>query len=1114
MAVLPSLSSAPTSIISQAPTTTTAAQSLGVLDPPAGSVPFSAKQNQSGLTTQLIICFSVGLLCFLTFCFLRTRWPVIFAPRKNMRHRKPPRLPNTFFGWIIPLIGISKTQMLDRVGLDAVIMLDFIAMGIKIFGLCSFFGVAVLIPISTTTGNFTTPLLNPVDHLSITVISESSPYLIAYLIFTYFFTFVTWFFLQQNYNSYIYMRARYLLQLSTSLVCKSVIVTGLPDELRTDQALADYFENLGIGMVVSCHVVRHVKKLGHILRKRARALDKLEESYVKYWGNPCRITNYTPGQIVQDAQTIRDQPKLEGQHTPDQDQIYMNSAGEVSPDDSIQHRLHKMEDRQDNTNSYRTKTTNTTNNQIHLQIHPRPQIRMGLLGFFGEKVDAIDYYTKEFDYWDKMAIEARESPQFDMTSVGFVTFENMASALIASQIAINPVPFRCRTANAYEPRNVLWKNIHISGKQRVIRDIIVWSVTIVLVVFWMVPITFISSFTSIDAIIKVAPGLGDFIDGSDFLQNIVQGLIPTALVNIFMQVLPLILDYLGVLQGLRARSAVSESTLSKYFFFLIFNVLLVFTLVSTAINTVFILVKQPIEVARILATSLPKVSPFFINYTILHGLLLMPLKLLLVGSLIVRGFSIWFYAKTPREHANARSPEAFNYGSGYPQPLLIFIIVLEYSTISPIILVFGTLYFAITYVVYKYQFLYVYFRPYEAAGQLWTMVFPRVIAGMILFQLTMLGLFILKDSFVLGALCIPLVILTLIFKFTIDAAYTRNSFHLPMQLLREQEKIGSTTKLPTNDINLNNTEVSSTSVNLSPADEKPRVARYRWSSALRTIQNTSRNRFNRPAKHQSKSTQPRRHRMILDEDNYKATPDNKTDYQQPPMMLNPGVLDTGLKQYGNPFLVGELPQLWLPVKSHSIGVQPQPQFTYSLPLPIFGENTMDDASGDNSDQSTPGKQSSTAPMDIAQVVEQIEQEHQWDKNLEQVCVHDEANIPEPIFPPQQSSPPPMPLSYFRRMFGFFKSQKNDGQQSNNAHHHYDNDDSSSSSSEDDDDSDDDHDNNPISAFHRIYYHHPERPQLSSANRRHSSFFDRLNATPPTSLHHLVNRTPLPPGNDT
>lgn len=84
----------------------------------------------------------------------------------------------------------------------------------------------------------------------------------------------------------------------------------------------------------------------------------------------------------------------------------------------------------------------------------------------------------------------------------------------------------------------------------------------------------------------------------------------------------------------------------------------------------------------------------------------MPLNLLLLGSLIVRGFSIYFLANTPRSHANARSPDAFNYGSSYPQPLLIFIIVLEYATISPIICVFGTLYFIMAYIVYKYQFLY------------------------------------------------------------------------------------------------------------------------------------------------------------------------------------------------------------------------------------------------------------------------------------------------------------------------------------------------------------------------------------------------------------------------
>lgn len=82
------------------------------------------------------------------------------------------------------------------------------------------------------------------------------------------------------------------------------------------------------------------------------------------------------------------------------------------------------------------------------------------------------------------------------------------------------------------------------------------------------------------------------------------------------------------------------------------------------------------------------------------------MNLLLLGALIVRGFYHAFICKTPRDHAENRAPWSFNYGTGYPVPLLVFIIVLEYSCISPIIMVFGAIYFCFTYVVYKYQFLY------------------------------------------------------------------------------------------------------------------------------------------------------------------------------------------------------------------------------------------------------------------------------------------------------------------------------------------------------------------------------------------------------------------------
>ncbi len=37
------------------------------------------------------------------------------------RH-KPPELPNSFFGWIIPLLKIDTEEILIKVGLDAVLV--------------------------------------------------------------------------------------------------------------------------------------------------------------------------------------------------------------------------------------------------------------------------------------------------------------------------------------------------------------------------------------------------------------------------------------------------------------------------------------------------------------------------------------------------------------------------------------------------------------------------------------------------------------------------------------------------------------------------------------------------------------------------------------------------------------------------------------------------------------------------------------------------------------------------------------------------------------------------------------------------------------------------------
>ena len=62
------------------------------------------------------------------------------------------------------------------------------------------------------------------------------------------------------------------------------------------------------------------------------------------------------------------------------------------------------------------------------------------------------------------------------------------------------------------------------------------------------------------------------------------------------------------------------------------------------------------------------------------------------------------------DFAELNAPPMINYGVVYPQAILVFVITLLYSVMQPLILIFGTVYFGVAYVVYKYKLLFGEFR--------------------------------------------------------------------------------------------------------------------------------------------------------------------------------------------------------------------------------------------------------------------------------------------------------------------------------------------------------------------------------------------------------------------
>src|SRR5262249_18790582 len=120
-------------------------------------------------------------------------------------------------------------------------------------------------------------------------------------------------------------------------------------------------------------------------------------------------------------------------------------------------------------------------------------------------------------------------------------------------------------------------------------------------------------------------------------------------------------------------------------------------------------------------------------------------------------------SKSPREkRIQAREDRpTFDYASCVGHDLLVYTIVLVYSVMAPIISLFGLGYFVLQYLVQRYQLVYVYSPKWTGGGLLFSSVlYHHMLGGLLLFQLTMLGVLSVGEFGGVGALAIlPLVTL-------------------------------------------------------------------------------------------------------------------------------------------------------------------------------------------------------------------------------------------------------------------------------------------------------------------------------------------------------------------
>jgi hypothetical protein len=150
-----------------------------------GHILICMKVQQNSIYAAIVYSFVVSGLLFLTFCFLRPRNSRVYAPRAkhaDEKHR-PVTLGKKPFSWLSAVKDVKEQDLVDKIGLDAVVFLRFMRMIRNIFAVVTVFGLGILVPINVVGGSPFYKQWNSVPTLMVsTTISGSNPCLESQLL--------------------------------------------------------------------------------------------------------------------------------------------------------------------------------------------------------------------------------------------------------------------------------------------------------------------------------------------------------------------------------------------------------------------------------------------------------------------------------------------------------------------------------------------------------------------------------------------------------------------------------------------------------------------------------------------------------------------------------------------------------------------------------------------------------------------------------------------------------------------------------------------------------------------------------------------------------------------
>ncbi|GLU14254.1 hypothetical protein SLE2022_308350 [Rubroshorea leprosula] len=694
----------------------------------------------SSFLTSLGTSFALFVIFMLLYAWLSQRPgnAVVYYPNWILRGKDPADSRSSTrnpFAWIREVLSSREKDVIDVSGVDTAVYFVFLT---TVLGILSSSGVIllpVLVPVAATdsaiidsdnwansTSNYSQALINGtfsrLDKLSMGNVKERSPRLWAFLIATYWVSFVTYYLLWKAYKHVAQMRAKALMSPKVKPEQFAVLVRDVPNPPEGQskkQQVDSYFRTIYPNTFYRSLVITDNTKVNKIWKELEGCKRKLAHAEAKYAKS-----------------------KKKG-----------NTEG------------------------------------------IRPTNKTGVHGLkIGKKLDSIDYYTEKIkELTRNLKDEQKVTVQKRQQCSALVFFKSRVTAACAGQSLHAQMVDNWTVIDAPEPQQLIWKNLTIKFFHRQTRQYVVYVIVFLTISFYLIPISFISALTTLTNLKKFLPFLIPILK-IRAIETLLESYLPQLTLYLFMAVLPKFLLFLSKIEGIPSESHAIRAASGKYFYFIVVNVFIGFSIGGTVFSTIKRIQYNPINsIVTILAESLPDRATFFLTYVALHCLGGFGLELSRIIPLTKFHLKKKFYCKTEAEIRESWMPGDLNYGKRFPHDMLVITIVLCYSVMAPIIIPFGVLYFGLAWLVLRNQALKVYAPSFESYGRGWPHMHSRMLAALLLFQVTMLGYFGAKE-FYYAPLAVPLVILSLIFAFVCRKKFYPAFRHTALEVVcHEQAEI-------------------------------------------------------------------------------------------------------------------------------------------------------------------------------------------------------------------------------------------------------------------------------------------------------------------------------------